>query len=142
MKRPYFVFVALALCACDPSDETAITMADARTAAMSSAGPSAVDCGTIEAQESRADANCCLASKRAQSMPAFALYILQGIDSVVAQAVSLNADGQVEYFLFSGDLGDFDDPVEGRITKTICNGAALADNACSNETALPFTCSQ
>jgi len=142
MRRLHFVIVALALCACDKSDESAITMADARAAAQSSAGTSAVDCGTVEANGNRADANCCLASNLAQSMPAFALYKIQGIDSVVASAVSLKENGQVEYFEFSGNLGDFEEPVEGLITRKICNGAVLADNACSNERALPFSCSQ
>jgi hypothetical protein len=142
MKSLYFVFVALTLGACNKSDENVITMADARDAAKASAGPSAVDCGTIEIRASRADANCCLASNLAQSMPAFALYKIQGIDSVVAQAVSLKASGQVEHFEFGGNLGDFEEPVEGLITKTVCNGATLADNACSNERDLPFSCSQ
>lgn len=142
MKNLYFVFAALALCACDKSDDGGVTMADARAAAKTSAGASAVDCGTIEIRASRADANCCFASNLAQSMPAFALYKIQGIDSVVAEAVSLKANGEVEHFEFGGNLGDFEEPVEGLVTRRVCNGAALADDACSNERDLPFSCSQ
>jgi len=145
MRHLYFVVFALALSACnksDNSDESVVTMTDARAAANSSAGSSAVDCGTVEANVSRADANCCMASNRAQSIPAFALYKIQGIDTVLANAVSLKANGEVHYFEFSGNVGDFDEPVEGHITEKVCNGAQMADNACSNETALPFICSQ
>jgi len=142
MKGAYVVFLAFVVCACDTSNGDQVTLADAKAAAKSAAGASAVDCGTIDADDARADANCCFATNLAQSKPAFALYKIQGIDTIFAKAVALEADGHVAYFAFEANLGDFDDPIEGRITEEPCNDAALAENACSNEADLPFNCSQ
>ncbi len=129
------------LLACSEEGHVGVTVSDAKAAAKNAAGANAVDCGTVDIQQSKADANCCLASNRAQSIPAYALYMLQGFDSVVAQAVSMDASGVVTYFSFSGNVGDFQEPIEGQVTEQTCQSPVLAENACSNATDLPFACS-
>lgn len=138
----WLVILTLGIGSCDDDDrQRGATAADAKAAAQQAAGPSAADCGSVEVDH-RAEANCCFASNRAQSLPAYALYEARGTESAVALAISSDAAGHVRLFQFEATPGDTAYPDEGRVTEATCpQPAQLIDDACNNETDYPFVCS-
>jgi len=117
------------------------TLEDLEIEARRTAGPNALDCGTTQIGADRSQTNCCVASNYSQSLPTYAVYMEQGIDTVEATAVAVNNVGEVTYLAFHGDLGDFEEPWEGEIVTAPCASPTLTQDVCSNPTARPFNCS-
>ena len=117
------------------------TLEDLEVEARRIAGAGAVGCGTTQAGADRSTTNCCVAGNYTQSLPTYAVYMEQGIDTMEAVAVAADNSGAVTYLVFHGRLGDVRPPWEGEIVREPCANPVLAADVCSDPAGRPFACS-
>ena len=104
------------------------------------AGDGAIDCGIVDIGADRSQTNCCVANNYKQSVPAYAIYKSQGIDSDYATGVCSNATGSVTFFGFDSDPSGSGSANNGEIRQNICMSPTILATACTDSVKLPFTC--
>ena len=91
-----------------------ISLEDFEQQVINSAGTEAVGCGKVEINESSFAVNTCVSDSFFIVTPFYAFYIIQGIDSRVARAVSMSLSGVVEFWSYDSFGG-------GEISSIVCN---------------------
>ncbi len=114
--------------------------ADLGAVAERTAGRAAIDCGVAELGDDHSPVNCCLADKHLHALPAYAIYQLQGIDSLGAIALTTDRSGTVFSIHIDGQYGNFEEHGENRIVSSECKSPRLQDNTCSDPEGFPFDC--
>ena len=114
LYRIYTVFFFFALlCGCNDDENSPISMEAFEKRVIDSVGESAVDCGKVEINESTFTVNTCVSDSYIINTPFYAFYIVQGIDSTVAYAVSMNLSSVVKTW-------SYDSYGEGSISSRVC----------------------
>jgi len=67
------------------------------------AGKDAIDCGRTRSDDDSDTTDQCVAKAREEKRPFIARYDLQGIDSIVADGVAGNAEGEIYVFRYDSD---------------------------------------
>jgi hypothetical protein len=67
------------------------------------AGKDAIDCGRVRSGEDSDTTDKCVANAHEQKKPFVARYDLRGIDSIVADGVAGNAEGEIYVFRYDSD---------------------------------------
>lgn len=130
--------LGLSACGSDSGDAQGPSFGDFRAATRDAAGAEAVDCGHVDNGVDRSAVNCCVVGRYAQSLPAFATYEEQGVDSRVAQGFAARSDGAV--IRLSYDSGLETDGSDATIDEQDCSAPVASPNACSDPNGLPFVC--
>jgi len=113
--QKFFIFCVLVtlLGGCNEDDIPTISLEDFEQEVINVAGTQAFDCGKVEINESPLAVNTCVSDSFIINQSFYSFYIAQGIDSTVAYAISMAANGVVLYWSYDSFDG-------GKITSIVC----------------------
>jgi hypothetical protein len=100
-------------CTKDDDGELPISIESFEQQVIDSAGTQAIDCGKVDINESPFTVNTCVSDSFILNIPFYAFYIVQGIDSTLAYAVSMSSSSVVESW-------SYDSYGEGSISSSVC----------------------
>ena len=110
-----------------PQDPTA-PIAEFRALLNNEAGSASTDCGTVAADTATTTVDDCVASALTANSAFYAIYELNGIDSIVADGVSQNAAGVTRLWTYdSSTTGQLDNGPVG-VNSTVCNQPVFSNN--------------
>lgn len=131
--------VGLSACGSGSDDDRGLTFKDFRDTTQNAAGAEAVDCGHVDLGGDRSPASCCVVSNYAQSLPAFATYDKQGIDSRIAEGFAARRDGTVVVVSYDSGL-ETGNGSDATLDERNCDAPVASPNACSDPNGQPFVC--
>ncbi len=88
------------------------------------AGKGAIDCGRIRSDEDSDTTDKCVAKAHERKRPFIARYDLRGIDSIVADGIAGNAEGEIYLFRYDSDPSGGSNIGE-RIEEVKCRGIRI-----------------
>ena len=105
----------------NPTDNPPSPLEDFRALLLTEAGPASTNCGTAAANAVTTTVDDCVASALTANTSFYAIYELNGIDSTVADGVSLDAAGVTRIWTYdSSTTGQLDNGPVG-VSSTVCN---------------------
>lgn len=129
MKSFYILILLLLLSGCEVSEnKSGITMNDFVNTVKSSTGENAIDCGQVEINENQFDTNACMAEAFTNNSQFYAIYMLQGTDSLGAVGLAYGVDEALFFWNFDSDPTGGGSIDNGKITKAECLNAVFSGN--------------
>lgn len=115
-------------------DNTPISMESFEQEVINLAGALAIDCGKVEINESSLTVNMCVSDSFIINASFYSFYVVQGIDSHVAHAISMDSNNVVKYW-------SYDSYGEGSISSKICKTPSATSKFTGSHSEI-FNCSE
>ena len=129
MKNFYILVLLLLLSGCEGTEnKSGITMNDFINTVKSSTGENSIDCGQVEINENQFDTNNCMAEAFTNKSQFYAIYMLQGTDSLGAVGLAYAVDESLFFWYFDSDPTGGGSINNGKITKKECLNAIFSGN--------------
>ena len=119
------------LIGCQEDKDDFISMDEFGKTVQQTSGENATNCGKVSIDLSTYDVNTCVVDSFTLNIPFYAIYIRQGTDSSVASGVSMNSDGEVNYWHYDSDISGGSNG-GSKVSSQICESPTIGD--ISNET--------
>ena len=127
MKKFYILIFILFFTACY-ENKSGVTMNDFINTVKASTKENAIDCGYAEIRENQFEINTCVTESFEKKLPFYAIYQLQGTDSLVAKGIVYTTDETLFFYHFDSDPSGSASENNGKITKTECIEPIVSGN--------------
>jgi hypothetical protein len=129
-----FCFFVIFLSGCKDDNPNPISMEYFEQQVTDEAGTQAIDCGKVDINESSLAVNTCVSDSYILNIPFYSFYIVEGVDSTVAYAVTMSASGVLLYWTYDNYLG-------GNVSSIVCENPSATSELTGEHTDV-FNCTE
>ena len=136
MLHKFFIicFLFTLLSGCNDDDIPPISLEDFEQEVINVAGTQAIDCGKVDINESSLAVNTCISDSYILNTPFYSFYMVDGVDSTVAYAVTMDVNGVVLYWSYDSFDG-------GQISSRVCEDPSATSELTGAHTDV-FNCTE